>query len=96
MVASPEYQLAPAFLALCVFSVVSCWTASAKQHWWAHAGLDVLGFCLLFLGLAGTAEALTPRGFGEGAMVFLLPLEGFPILLTVSGVVRLVRGARQE
>ncbi len=96
MVASPEYQLAPAFLAMCVFSVMSCWTAASKQRWWAHAALAVLGFCLLFLGLAGTSEALARRGFGEGAMVFLLPLQGFPILLVVSGIVRLVRGARQE
>jgi len=96
MVASPEYQLAPAFLAMCVFSLVSCWTAASKQRWWQHAALAVLGFCVLLLGLAGTSEALTPRGFGEGAMVFLLPMEGFPILLVVSGIVRLVRGARQQ
>jgi hypothetical protein len=29
-------------------------------------------------------------------MLFLLPLEGFPILLAASGIVRLVRGVRDE
>src|SRR5438874_7357268 len=77
MAVSPEYQLAPAFLCLCVFSIVSCWAAASKQRWWAHAALAVLGFCLLFLGLVGTSETFAPRGFGEGAMVFLLPIEGF-------------------
>lgn len=94
MLAIPEYQLAPAVVAVCVFSVASAWTAALRQRWWVHAALAVLGCCLLFLGLVATSEAITPRGFGEGAMLFLLPLEGFPVLLVVSGVVRLIRGAR--
>jgi hypothetical protein len=56
----------------------------------------LLGFCLLFLALVGTSEAIKPRGFGEGAMIFLLPLQGFPILLLVSGFVRWVRGAHES
>jgi hypothetical protein len=54
----------------------------------------LLGFVLLMVALAATAEALTPRGFGEGGMLFLLPMYVFPILLAVTGVVRLVRGRR--
>jgi hypothetical protein len=96
MLAIPEYQLAPAFLALCALSVVAPWTAALQLRWWVHAALAVLGWCLLFLGLVATSEAITPRGFGEGAMLFLLPLEGFPVLLVVSGVVRLIRGARAQ
>ena len=96
MLAIPEYQLAPAFLAVCAFSVVAPWTAALQPRWWVNAGLAVLGFCLLFLALAATSEAIAPRGFGEGAMVFLLPLEGFPLLLVVSGVARLIRGARTK
>lgn len=49
----------------------------------------------MFFALAGTGEALAPRGFGEAGMLFLLPMEAFPILLTVSGIVRLIRGARK-
>jgi hypothetical protein len=96
MLAAPEYQLAPAFLAACILSVVAPWTAALQQRWWMHACLAVLGWCLLLLALAATAEAITPRGFGEAGMLFLLPLEGFPILLVVSGVVRLIRGARAK
>jgi hypothetical protein len=60
-----------------------------------HAVLAVLGFCLLGLGLAATSEAIRLRGFGEAGMVFLLPMEGFPVLLVVSGIVRWVRGVRE-
>jgi hypothetical protein len=96
MVAMPEYQLAPGLLAMCVYSIVSPWTTASRQRWWAYAGVALLGFCLLFFALAGTAEAIRPRGFGEAGMLFLLPMYGFPILLIVSGVVRLVRGARES
>jgi hypothetical protein len=95
MLASPEYQLAPALLAVCVFSVASAWSAALQRRWWLHAAAALLGWCLLFFALAATSEALAPRGFGEGAMLFLLPLEGFPILLVTSGIVRFVRGNRE-
>jgi len=96
MFAAPDYQLAPALLAVCVFSVASTWSAALQRRWWLHATLALLGWCLLFFALAATSEALAPRGFGEGAMLFLLPLEGFPVLLVASGIVRLVRGVREE
>jgi hypothetical protein len=92
MFAAPEYQLAPALIAMCVFSVASPWAAALQQRWWIYAGLALLGWCLLFLALFGTSEAIAPRGFGEGAMVFLLPVQLFPILLLVSGLVRWIRG----
>jgi len=96
MIAAPTYQIVPALLAICVYSVAAPWRAAKQLRWWAHAGLAVLGFCLMFFALAGTGEALAPRGFGEAGMLFLLPMEGFPILLVVSGIVRLVRGAREQ
>ena len=93
MLAAPEYQLAPGFLAVCIFSVVSPWQAALQQRWWVHAGLVLLCWCVLLLALAATSEAIRPRGFGEAGMLFLLPMEGFPILLVASGIVRLIRGA---
>jgi hypothetical protein len=96
MAASPEYQLAPAVLAVCIYSVTSAWSAALQQRWWAHAALAVLGFCALFLALAAISEAIARRGFGEGAMLFLLPLQAFPILLVASGIVRWVRGSRAK
>jgi len=48
-------------------------------------------------GAGGGIGGAVARAFAsEGAMVFLLPMEGFPILLVVSGIVRLVRSARQQ
>lgn len=96
MAMAPTYQLAPALLAICVYSVAAPWHAARQQRWWAHAGMAVLGFCLMFFALAGTGEALAPRGFGEAGMLFLLPMYGFPTLLLVSGILRLVRGAREQ
>ena len=95
MLAAPAYQLGPAFLAVCVFSVSAPWAAARQRRWWLHAVLALLGFCLLGLGLAATSEAIAPRGFGEGGMLFLLPMMGFPVLLVVSGIVRWVRGVRE-
>jgi len=91
MLVSPKYGLVVALVALCVFSVLSAWTAAFQRRWWVYAALSVLGWILLFIGLNATAEALTRRGFGEGAMIFLLPMEGFPVLLAVSGLVRWMR-----
>jgi hypothetical protein len=95
MLATPEYQLGPAVLAMCVFSLASAWTITSRQRWWLWALIALLAFCALFLALGATSEARAPRGFGEGAMLFLLPLQAFPLLLAVSGIVRLVRGARE-
>jgi len=88
MAAAPKASLLPAFVAQCVFSALSAWSAARARRWWATAGLAVLCWIILFGALAGTAQALTPRGIGEGAMIFLLPMEGFSILLAISGIVR--------
>jgi hypothetical protein len=96
MLAAPAYQLAPGFLAACAYSVAAPWAVARRRRWWVHAALALLGFCLLLFGLAASSEAIAPRGFGEGGMLFLLPMEGFPVLLIVSGIVRWVRGAREQ
>jgi len=95
MLVAPEYQLAPAVLAMCVFSVASAWTIASRRRWWLQALLAMFAFCLLFLALGATSEARVARGFGEGAMLFLFPLQLFPVLLAISGIVRLVRGSRE-
>src|SRR4029450_4519579 len=94
MLAAPPYQLAPGLLAVCVYCVSSTWVTARRQRWWVYALLAFVGFCLLLFGLAATSGGMGPRGFGEGGMLFLLPMEAFPVLLVVSGIVRLVRGAR--
>ena len=86
MVAAPKASLLPAFLAQCAFSMLSAWSAARARRWWPAAALAVVCWIILFGALAGTAEALTPRGFGEGAMIFLLPMQGFPALLAISGI----------
>ena len=96
MLPMPKVAILPGFVAQCAYSVLAPATARKARSWWAHAALSVLGFVLLLGGLAGTAEALTPRGFGEGGMIFLLPMYVFPILLAVSGILRLVRRSREK
>lgn len=94
MLPMPKLAILPGFVAQCAYSVLAPASARKARSWWAHAALSVLGFVLLMGALAGTAEALTPRGFGEGGMLFLLPMYVFPILLAVSGIARWVRRAR--
>src|SRR5215831_1255938 len=91
MAAAPKASLLPGFAAQCAYSILAAWSAMTARRWWLHALLAVLVFVLLMGALAGTAEAVTPRGFGEGGMIFLLPMEGFPILLVLSGIARWVR-----
>lgn len=94
MVPLPHLALLPGLLAQCAYSVLAPLATMKARRWWAHALLAALGFVLLMVALAGTAEGLTPRGFGEAGMVFLLPMYVFPIMLVLSGIVRLVRGPR--
>jgi len=91
MAAAPKLAILPGFVAQCAYSVLAPWAALSARRWWSTALLAVLGFLLLMGALAGSAEALVPRGFGEAGMLFLLPMEGFPILLALSGIVRWLR-----
>jgi len=91
MIPMPKAAILPGLVAQCAYAVLSATSATKARSWWAHATQAVLGFVLLMGALAGTAEALTKGGFGEGGMVFLLPMYGFLILLPVSSIVRLVR-----
>ena len=65
MVAAPKVSLLPGFVAQCAYSVMSAWSAGRAKRWWPSAALAVLVWLLLFVALAGTAEAVTSRGFGE-------------------------------
>jgi hypothetical protein len=88
MAAAPGHALLPGFVAQCVYTVLATRAAGIARRFWPTALLALLGFVLLMGALAATAEALTPRGFGEEGMVFLLPVYGFPILLAVFGLAR--------
>ena len=96
MIPLPKLSLVPGLLVQSAYAVAAPSAARKARHWWAHAALSVVGFVLLMGALAGTAEALTPRGFGEAGMVFLLPMYGFFILLPVSGLVRLFQRSRPK
>jgi len=94
--AAPKAALLSGLVAQCVYTVLSTRAAGRARHFWGTALLALVGFVLLMGALAGLAEALVPRGFGEAGMVFLLPMYGFPILLAVFGIARWVRTSRQE
>lgn len=95
MLAASKISLLPGFVAQCAYSVLSAWSAARAKRWWPAAALAVLFWILLFGALAGTAEAVSPGGFGEGGMIFLLPMEGFPVLLVISGIARWMRRPKE-
>ena len=94
MAAAPKAALLPGFVAQCVYTVLSTRSAGRSRRFWTTALVALLGFVLLMGGLAGLAEALTPRGFGEAGMLFLLPMYGFPILLAAFGIARWLRKSK--
>ena len=94
MSAAPKAAMLPGLVAQCAYTVLSTRAAGAARRFWPTALLAFLGFLLLMFALAGTAEALIPRGFGEAGMLFLLPMYGFPILLTVFGIARWLRRSK--
>jgi hypothetical protein len=94
MAAAPKAAFLPGFVAQCFYSVLSARAAGMARRFWPTALLAFLCFILLMGALAGTAEALIPRGFGEAGMLFLLPMYGFPILLAIFGIARWLRKSR--
>ena len=99
MAAAPKAALRPGLVAQCLYTVLSTRAAGAARRFWPTALLALVVFVLLMGALAGTAEALTPRGFGEAGMLFLLPMYGFPILLAIFGLARWLKtskAAREE
>jgi hypothetical protein len=91
MAAAPQAAMIPGFVAQCAYTVLSTRAAGNARRFWPTAMLALLGFIVLLCALAGTAEALTPRGFGEAGMLFLLPMYGFPIFLAIFGIARRLR-----
>ena len=94
MAAAPQAAPIPGLVAQCAYTVLSTRSAGMARRFWPAALLALVVFVLLMGALAGTAEALTPRGFGEAGMLFLLPMYGFPILLAVFGIPRLLRKSK--
>ena len=94
MAAAPKAALLPGLVAQCAYTVLSTRAAGTARRFWATALLALLGFIVLMGALAGTAEALIPRGFGEAGMLFLLPMYGFPILLAIFGIARWLRRSK--
>ena len=94
MAVAREAALLPGLLAQCAYTVLSTRAAGTARRFWPMALLALLGFGVLMVALAGTAEVLHPRGFGEGGMLFLLPMYGFPILLAVFGIARALRKSK--
>jgi hypothetical protein len=94
MAVVPKAALLPGLLAQCAYTVLSTHAAGNARRFWPMALLALLGFIVLMGALAGTAEGLIHGGFGEGGMLFLLPMYGFPILLAVFGIARWLRRSK--
>lgn len=91
--AARESSIFVAFLALCGFSVADPLLILRGRSWWAGAGLSLAAWILFFVALIAAGDTIHP--FGEGGMIFLLPMMGYPVMLAVSGVVRLFLPRRE-
>jgi hypothetical protein len=90
MLASPKSGLVFALVAVCVFSV---WGRLEDGLPTPLVGLRPAVRARLDPSLCRVERDCrsAQQGFGEGAMVFLLPMQGFPVLLAASGLVRWTR-----
>jgi hypothetical protein len=83
----PDYALLTATIALCLYPLLDVPPILARPSWWRGAAVSAFVWLLVFATLTGVVEAVRhPR---EDAMIFLLPFMMYPLVLAISGVVRL-------
>lgn len=77
-----------AFFVFCAFCLTASFGALRRPRWITTALTAIFWGLLLMGALTETAEAISGQKVGEAAMVYLLPMQGLPLLLGVAGVVR--------
>ena len=87
VIAFPQWSLLVAVLALCAYPILDVPRILARPSWWRGAVVSAGVWLAVFAGLVSTVEAV--RHPGEDAMIFLLPFTMYPLVLAVSGLVRL-------
>jgi hypothetical protein len=88
----PGAALLIALLALCLYPLLDVPRILARPSWWRGAMLSAAVWLAVFAGLTGAVESVAhPR---EDSMIFLLPFMMYPLVLAISGLVRLAGGGR--
>jgi hypothetical protein len=86
-----------ALVALCLYPVLDVPRILARPSWWRGALVSGLVWLVVFTVVVGTVDAV--RHLREDSMVFLLPFTMYPLVLSISGLVRLegrLRGRPRE
>lgn len=86
-----------ALAALCLYPLLDVPRILARPSWWRGAIVSAVVWLLVFMGLTAAVESV--RRLGDDAMIFLLPFTMYPLVLGISGLVRLegrVRGRPHE
>jgi len=82
----PDWALLTATLALCLYPLLDVPRILARPSWWRAAAVSAFVWFVVFGTMMGVVEAVShPR---EDAMIFLLPFSMYPLVLGVSGLVR--------
>jgi hypothetical protein len=83
----PDYALLTATMALCLYPLLDVPRILARPSWWRGAALSAFVWLIVFGTLTSVVEAVRhPR---EDSMILLLPFMMYPLVLAISGIVRL-------
>src|SRR5438876_5244868 len=89
----PDVSILIAFVALCLYPILDVPRILARPSWWRGAIVSALVWLAVFAGLGGAVDSV--RHPGDDSMIFLMPFMMYPLVLGISGLVRLegrVRG----
>ncbi|HEU0091696.1 MAG TPA: hypothetical protein VFS78_06270, partial [Vicinamibacteria bacterium] len=89
----PDVSILIAFVALCLYPILDVPRILARPSWWRGAIVSALVWLAVFAGLGAAVESV--RHPGDDSMIFLVPFMMYPLVLGISGLVRLegrVRG----
>lgn len=83
----PDLPTLVAFLGICAYSVIDPVLNVTRRSWWVGALISFAAWLVLFPVLCVAAEAM--HRIGETGMIFVLPIMGYPVMLGISGLVKL-------
>jgi len=87
LILSPDWALLTATLALCLYPLLDVPRILERPSWWRAAAVSAFVWLVVFVILTGVVEEVRhPR---EDSMIFLLPFMMYPLVLAISGLVRL-------
>lgn len=88
----PGFAVATSLVALVVYPLVDAPRTVARPSWWRAAFVSAFVWLVVFVTLTALVDSL--RHLGDDMMIYLLPFMLYPLLLALSGCVRLERTLR--